>query len=316
VNADEPLPPEVRREHMIGMPEECAPSGAIALSLRGPQQDGSEHVEAERHVLHRRAVSRKEESNHDGETANHAMKLRFLGTGASGGTPGKGRSRRHESSLLIEDEVSLMIDATRDFPVQSTGLEQLDAVLLTHAHRDAAGGVPALGRWCRAHRRPRLRTLASPEAIAVLATRHRRLDHLDALAVEPGERHRVGPFRITALEVPHARDPRFRTYAWRLRIGGITVVYASDVARLEPSLKRFADGADILVIDGAMWRRRLFAHLTIDRALPELCRWPSKRILLTQIGRTAPPHEQLEHAVAQLCPRAAPAWDGLVVNLD
>src|ERR671930_295213 len=154
------------------------------------------------------------------------MRLRFLGTGASGGTPGKGRSRRHESSLLIE--------ATRDFPVQSTGLEQLDAVLLTHAHRDAAGGVPALGRWCLAHHRPRLRTLASPEAIAVLATRHRRLDHLDALAVEPGERHRVGPFRINALEVPHARDPRFRTYAWRLRIGGVTAVYPSALARLRP----------------------------------------------------------------------------------
>jgi hypothetical protein len=36
-----------------------------------------------------------------------------------------------------------------------------------------------------------------------------------------------------------------------------------------------------LVIDGAMWRRTLFSHLTIDRDLPALCRWPVNRILLS-----------------------------------
>jgi len=216
---------------------------------------------------------------------------------------------------LIEADVSLLIDVTRDFPAQSAGVERLDAALLTHAHRDAAGGVPALRRWCRAHGHPRVRTLASPQALAVLAERHRRLDHVDAIAVEPGERRRIGQLEIAALEVPHARDPRFRTYAWRLRRAGVTVVYASDVARLERALERFAADADLLVIDGEMWRRQLFAHLTIDRALPELCRWSPTRILLTQIGRTAPPHERLERAVPDLCPRATPAWDGLVVTL-
>ena len=34
-----------------------------------------------------------------------------------------------------------------------------------------------------------------------------------------------------------------------------------------------------------MWQRQLFAHLTIDRELPGLCRRPVERILLTQIGR-------------------------------
>ena len=67
--------------------------------------------------------------------------------------------------------------------------------------------------------------------------------------------------------------------------------------------------------DGAMWRRTLFSHLTIDRELPALCRWPVNRILLTQIGRTTPPHEQLEDAVRAICPKAAPARDGMVVEL-
>jgi hypothetical protein len=120
---------------------------------------------------------------------------------------------------------------------------------------------------------------------------------------------------VTPVEVPHAREARFRTYAWRLEAGGAAVVYASDVGRLEPALRRLARDAGLLVIDGAMWKRSLFAHLTADRALPELCGWPVRRILLTQIGRTAPRHEELERAVAALCPRAAPAWDGLVATI-
>jgi hypothetical protein len=62
--------------------------------------------------------------------------------------------------------------------------------------------------------------------------------------------------------------------------------------------------ARLLVVDGAMWQRSLFSHLTIDRELPALCRWPVERILVTQIGRTPPPHEALERAVRSLCPKA------------
>ena len=243
------------------------------------------------------------------------MRIAFLGTGASGGTPGGGRSARRESSALIEHECSVLVDVTRHFPAQAATVEHLDAVLLTHAHRDAAGGIAALRRWCEARALPPLSLYASPQALAVLDGRHRRLDHLRLRAVEPRRPRRIGPLQVTAIDVPHAREPRFRTYAWRLRAPDATLVYASDVARLEPALQQLATGADLLVIDGAMWRRPLFAHLTIDRELPALCRWPVKRILLTQIGRTAPPHERLERAVGELCPRAAPAWDGLLIDL-
>lgn len=75
------------------------------------------------------------------------MRLIFLGTGASGGTPGRGRSRRLESSIVISDGAALLIDVTRDFAVQAERLTGIDAVALTHAHRDAIGGLPLLRRW-------------------------------------------------------------------------------------------------------------------------------------------------------------------------
>ncbi len=244
------------------------------------------------------------------------MVLTFLGTGASGGTPGRGRSQRRESSMLVEAEgARLLVDVTRDFAVQSRRLGgPLDGVLLTHAHRDASGGLPLLDRW-QAQRRGRpLPVLASAETIAAARARYRRLPHLELVAVATGRRTRVGSLRVTPLLVPHARDPRHPTYAWRIGGDG-TVVYASDVARLEPALRRFARGADVLVIDGAMWGRPLFTHLQIDRELPLLCGWPVARIVLTQIGRTAPPHEALRRRVAELCPRAIAAYDGSRVRV-
>jgi phosphoribosyl 1,2-cyclic phosphodiesterase len=243
------------------------------------------------------------------------MRLTFLGTGAAGGTPGRGRSRRRESSLLVEADGNLLIDATPRLEDQLTGVAALDAVILTHAHRDAAGGVPALVRWCGQHAHRPVRLLASPQALAVIHARHRRLAHLAPRAVEPGQRRRVAGLALRAIEVPHARDPRYRTYAWWLTDGRAALVYASDVGRVEPPLSRLARGAELLVIDGAMWHKTLFSHLTIDRELPALCRWPVPRILLTQIGRTAPPHARLEKAVAAICPKAAPAWDGLTIDL-
>jgi hypothetical protein len=93
------------------------------------------------------------------------------------------------------------------------------------------------------------------------------------------------------------------------------IVYASDVARLTDRLERFCDGADLLIVDGAMWRRKLFSHLTIDAALPTLCGWRVGRIVVTQIGRSAPPHEALESEVRSLCARALPAYDGMALEL-
>jgi ribonuclease BN (tRNA processing enzyme) len=207
------------------------------------------------------------------------VRLIFLGTGASGGTPGRGRSRRGESSLLVEARgARVLIDCPRR--VARLRLGPLLGVLVTHRHRDAAGGLSLLATGA---------PVFAPPAPRVVA---------------------LGALTAARLVVPHA--PGVTTYAWRLAGGGRTIVYASDVARLTPALARFAAGADVLVIDGAMWRRTLYTHLRIDEALPRLCRWPVGAILLTQIGRSAPPHARLAEEVAAICPRARPAWDGLV----
>jgi phosphoribosyl 1,2-cyclic phosphodiesterase len=247
------------------------------------------------------------------------MRVRFLGTGASGGTAGRGRSQRRESSALIsQGRTRVLIDATRHFREQRKEFtERLDAVLLTHAHRDACGGLPALAESQEAGGADDagVPIYASKATIAAARRRLRGLEHCRFVPVRARQSRRIGPVTITPLTVPHARERWAPTFAWRLTAGGRRLVYASDVARLTPELRRFAEGAALLVIDGAMWGRQLFSHLTIDRDLPELCAWRVKRILLTQIGSTAPRHERFAREVSALCPRAAPAHDGLEVTL-
>jgi phosphoribosyl 1,2-cyclic phosphodiesterase len=209
----------------------------------------------------------------------------------------------------------ILIDVTRDFERQSNAFEDIDAVLLTHAHADASGGIAQLRRWLRSRGRERLPLYASAATIAALEKRFRRLDHCDFKPVRPGRGRRLGGVELSALEVPHAREERFPTFAWRIRQARRVMVYASDVAWLTPELERFCGRASLLVIDGAMWRKQLFSHLTIDRELPRLCEWRVEQIVLTQIGRTAPPHDGLERAARRLCARARPGYDGLSLEL-
>jgi phosphoribosyl 1,2-cyclic phosphodiesterase len=109
----------------------------------------------------------------------------------------------------------------------------MDAILLTHARRDAVGGLPALRRWWLEHGSPRPIDILLSEATAeVIRGRYRRLAHCRCRAVASGESRRAGALSVSALTVPDARDPRFETFAWRVSTGARSVVYASDVAHL------------------------------------------------------------------------------------
>ena len=82
-------------------------------------------------------------------------KLTFLGTGTSQGVPMIGcgcdvcrsrdpRDKRLRSSVLVEHEgLTILVDAGPDFRQQMlrAGVSHLDAILLTHNHKDHTGGL-------------------------------------------------------------------------------------------------------------------------------------------------------------------------------
>lgn len=233
------------------------------------------------------------------------MRLRFLGTGPAGGLSRPGRSGRAESSLLVSSADShILIDATRFFAEQARRISQLDLVLITHAHRDACGGVPALDRWLAGP----VPLYSARATVRVLRERHR-LARLELRGIAPSVPVEWRDWTIVALVVPHSPD--CTTLAWRIERAGVSLVYASDVARLTPGLATLCRGCDLLVLDGATWQRRIFTHLEIRSSAPVVARWPVGRIVLTQLGRSTPPHAQLARWLEAVDPRLGAAYDGM-----
>jgi phosphoribosyl 1,2-cyclic phosphodiesterase len=236
------------------------------------------------------------------------VQVRFLGTGPAGGRPGRGRSHRSESSIaVIADDATILVDATRDFTEQAHALSRIDLVVLTHPHRDAAGGVPRLACWLD-------RSVPLWSALATIRTlraRHRRLAPLELSAIHRARSWRG--FELRPLVVPHSRD--VTTLAWRIEHAGRALVYASDVARLTTRLAALCAGCELLVLDGATWRRRIFSHLEIRSTVQAIARWPVGRVLFTQLGRSTPPHAELDAWLRARDPRFGAAYDGLVVDV-
>jgi phosphoribosyl 1,2-cyclic phosphodiesterase len=239
----------------------------------------------------------------------HVIVVRFLGTGPAGGRPGRGRSHRRESSLAVSSDAgTILIDVGRDAATQLRSLDSIDLVLLTHAHRDASGGLPVLERRARSQ----LPIFASRDTVRRLRARHPRLTRVELHAVTSRATFAWRDWRITPLSVPHARD--CATFAWRLDGAGCSIVYASDVARLTRGLRELADRCDLLVLDGAMWQRTIFTHLEIQATAPIVATWPVRRVLFTQLGRSTPKHEVLDAWLRAFDPRFAAAYDGLELS--
>lgn len=185
------------------------------------------------------------------------MRLAFLGTRGEIDA----RSKRHtmHSSLLVTDGIGrIMIDCGKDWCGRGRRLRP-DAIVLTHAHPDHAGGLKNAAPC------PVFATTETWEVLMRYAIRDRRL-----IAVH--KPFWIGPFAFEAVPVEHSL--RAPAVGFKLSHNGRTIFYVPDVAAI-PESSRVLHSVDIFIGDGAtvlrpLLRRRgivLIGHASIASQL-------------------------------------------------
>ena len=274
-----------------------------------------------------------------------ATRVVFLGSGTSEGVPRVtcltdpykscavcmdavkpgSKNRRRNTSLLIqrpaEDGVvrNIVIDVGKFFYESAIQwfpkfeARDLDAVVLTHAHADAAGGLDDLRDWTNYRRHP-VEVFVREVDMRVLSRTHyylvpgRGVDSAGSVARLEFEVFDEAPFMVqeltlTPLPVEHGKG--FTTSGFRFG----NVCYVPDTSRIPDETARLIYGCDLLILDALRPESTHGSHLTIEQAIDEVKRLKPRRAVFTDMA-----HDVHHHPVNQQL-RSLLDSDGLDIEL-
>jgi phosphoribosyl 1,2-cyclic phosphate phosphodiesterase len=253
------------------------------------------------------------------------LRVRILGSGTSTGVPriacdcatctsDDPRDRRlRASALLAWGARRVVIDCGPDFRAQALAadLDRLDAVLLTHEHHDATGGLDDL-RAFNERAGDYLPVHGLEGTLAAVVRRY-------AYAFEPGRSGFrglpmlrpvtvAGPFEIAGRRFVPVPVVHGDVAAAGFRTGGLA--YAADVKRVDAPSRALLGDLDLLVL-GALRERTHPTHETLDEALALIADLRPRRALLTHLD-----HDLRHAALAARLPRGVEvAVDGLELRV-
>ena len=251
------------------------------------------------------------------------MRVTFLGTGTSRGIPVVGcdcnvcrsndpRDKRLRSSILIESDATVLVDASVDFRQQMlrAGVRRLDALIFTHHHADHILGLddvfPYTARSGKA-----LPVYASAETLNELSVTFRHLfrgtPSGGIARIDP--RIVTGAFRVGDVDLEPIELLHGAMSVLGLRVGRFA--YLTDVNRIpEESMARLS-GLDCLVLDGLRFRRHP-THFSIDEAVEIAGTIGAQKTYLIHMS-----HDVGHAATGRLLPPSIElSYDGLVLTFD
>lgn len=254
------------------------------------------------------------------------MRITLLGTGTSSGVPLIGctcevcrsvdfRDKRLRSSVHIAiDGRSFVIDTGPDFRQQvlRLNLQQLDAVLFTHEHKDHTAGLDEVraynfrsGKDMPLYGRPTVLAQLQREFSYIFSdnkypgTPHVRLHEIDAKPLD------VCGVRVTPIEVMHHKLPVFG-----YRIGDFT--YLTDLNYIADDELLKVQGTRVLVLD-ALQRDAHISHFTLDQAVALAQRIGAEKTYFTHISHKLGLHRDVEK---ELPPGIRLGYDGLQIEIQ
>ena len=255
------------------------------------------------------------------------MHATFLGTGTSQGVPviachcevcrsEDPRDHRLRSSVVIETgELRIVIDCGPDFRQQMLRekIESIDAILVTHAHKDHLGGLDDVRAFNYILQRP----------ASVYATKEvqKEIRHEYAYAFTghryPGvpeiHLHTFGkrPFYIKLQRVIPVRAIHYGEdqYVYGFRIKDLT--YLTDVFRMEEKEKEKIRGSKVIIVN-ALRKKPHYSHMNLEEAVALLEELKPERGYLTHVSHQMGLHAEVEK---ELPANIRMAYDGLKIDI-
>jgi phosphoribosyl 1,2-cyclic phosphodiesterase len=153
--------------------------------------------------------------------------VRNLGSGSGG-----------NATVVAHEGRAILIDAGLSRRRMLAGLDglALDAVLITHVHRDHLGAQAA--------------RLGAP--VWIDAANHRAAgDRLEDAEVRHfhGAPFEAGPFRVTPFPLPHPGGKLWGTWGFRIERGGLRMAYATDLGHAPPEVVEALSGAQVVFLE-------------------------------------------------------------------
>lgn len=216
--------------------------------------------------------------------------------------------------MLVEvDGKNIVIDTTPDFRMQmlQAGVRHLDAVLITHSHKDHIAGMDDVRAFNYFQQSPIdiYATHASQEVIT------REFAYAFAEVKYPGvpdirlNTVEEQPFDVKGVPVIPIRVWHYKMPVLGFRIGNFT--YITDANRIQDEEKAKIKGSTVLVLN-ALRREPHISHFSLDEAIALADELSVPYAYFTHISHQMGLHAEVNQ---QLKPGRALAYDGLVLEI-
>lgn len=248
-----------------------------------------------------------------------------MGTGTSQGIPVIGckcevcmsndpRDNRLRTSAMIETEgKNLVVDTGPDFRQQMlrTEVENIDAVLYTHEHKDHVAGMDDIRPFNFKHKKP-LEMYASD---AVQAALKREFHYVFSDYKYPGvpqvNLHNIShetPFEVDGVEVIPVRVMHYKMPVLGFRIGNLA--YVTDAKTIDDKELDKLKGLDVLVLNALRIQPHI-SHFNLEEAIEMVNFLKPKRAYFTHISHLLGLHEKVAPTLPE---NIWLAHDGLAVE--
>ena len=209
----------------------------------------------------------------------------------------------------------IVIDAGPDFRYQMLreGVHTLDAILLTHEHKDHVGGIDDVrafnyfqGRAIPIYATERVGNVVRKDFdYAFSADRYPGAPEIDLRTIRPEV-----PFDVAGFHVVPVTGRHYILPVTGYRIGPLA--YLTDFNSIEESELRKLEGIDTLVINALRYTKHI-SHFTVEEAIAVSRRIAPRRTYLTHMSHQIGPYEKVHGTLPE---GIELAWDGLKIDIN